>query len=84
MRVVLCAAKGIRGQRVRLRLYTLLLSMIDTMVVCLIACALMNAMRGRCMRLSRRCPCDLCLHVQGKNYLICFLAVCIPIHGIDC
>lgn len=84
MRVVQCVAKEIRGQRVRLWLYAPLLSMIDTMAVCLIAYALMNAMRGRCMRLSRRCPCDSCRHGQGKSYLICFLAVCIPIHGIDC
>jgi hypothetical protein len=82
MRVALCVAKEIRGQRVRLKLYAPLLSMIGTMAVCLIACALMNAMRGRCTRLFRRCPCGLCLHGQGKSYLIYCVAVYTQALGI--
>jgi hypothetical protein len=84
MRVALCVAKEIRGQRVRLKLYALWLSMIGTMAVCLIACALMNAMRGRCMHLSRRCPCDSCLHGQGKSCLIYCVAVYTQALGIRC
>jgi hypothetical protein len=82
MRVARCVAKGIRGQRVRLMQCVPLLSMIDTMAVCLIACASMNAMPGRCMRLFHRCPCGSCLHGQGKSYLIYCVAVYTQAHDI--